>query len=43
MRNITEGFSWKVNKEFIQFLRMSKNSAAEVQSPFSVALCRKYV
>ena len=43
MSNIAEGFSRKGNKEFIQFLFISKSSAAEVQSHFYVALDQDYV
>ncbi len=43
MSNISEGFSRKGNKEFIQFLFISKSSAAEVQSHFYVALDQGYV
>jgi four helix bundle protein len=43
MANIGEGFSRKGNKEFIQFLYISKSSAAEVQSHFYVALDQGYV
>jgi len=38
-----EGFSRKGNKEFIQFLFISKSSAAEVQSHFYVALDQGYI
>jgi len=43
MSNIAEGFARKSNKEFIQFLYISKSSAAEVQSEFYVALDQEYV
>ena len=43
MSNVAEGFSRKGNKEFIQFLFISKSSAAEVQSQFYVALDQGYV
>ena len=43
MSNIAEGFSRKVNKEFVQFLFISKSSAAEVQSQLYVALDQKYI
>jgi len=43
MSNIAEGFSRHSNKEFIQFLYISKSSAAEVQSIFYVALDQGYV
>ena len=43
MSNISEGFSRKGNKEFTQFLFISKSSAAEVQSHFYVALDQGYV
>ena len=43
MSNIAEGFSRKSNKEFIQYLFISKSSAAEVQSQFYVALDQKYI
>jgi four helix bundle protein len=42
MSNIAEGFSRKGNKEFIQFLFISKSSAAEVQSQFYVAIDQGY-
>ncbi len=43
MSNISEGFSRKGNKEFIQFLFISKSSVAEVQSHFYVAIDQGYV
>ena len=43
MSNIAEGFSRRSNKEFIQFLFISKSSAAEVQSYLYVALDQKYI
>ena len=43
MSNIAEGFSRKTNKEFIQFLYISKGSAAEVQSQSYVAIDQKYI
>jgi four helix bundle protein len=38
MSNIAEGFSRQSNKEFIQFLYISKSSASEIQSLFYSAL-----
>lgn len=43
MSNIAEGFSRHSNKEFIQFLFISKSSAAEVQSIFYASLDQNYV
>ena len=43
MSNISEGFSRKSNREFIQFLYISKSSAAEVQSEIYVALDQEYI
>ena len=43
MSNIAEGFSRKSNKEFSQFLFISKSSAAEVQSQLYVALDQNYI
>ena len=43
MSNIAEGFSRRSNKEFTQFLFISKSSAAEVQSQLYVALDQKYI
>ena len=43
MSNIAEGFSRHSNKEFIQFLFISKSSASEVQSILYVALDQTYL
>jgi len=43
MANIAEGFSRHSNKEFTQFLFISKSSAAEVQSHLYVALDQNYI
>jgi len=43
MANIAEGFARRSNKEFIQYLFISKSSAAEVQSHLYVALDQEYL
>ena len=43
MSNIAEGFSRHSNKEFMQFLFISKASAAELQSILYVALDLDYI
>jgi four helix bundle protein len=43
MSNIAEGFSQQSNKEFIQFLYISKSSASEVQSILYIALDLNYI
>jgi len=43
MANIAEGFSRRGNREFIQFLFISKSSAAELQSHLYVSLDQGYV
>ena len=42
MSNIAEGFSRRTDKEFAQFLFISKGSCAEVQSLLYVALDQNY-
>jgi len=43
MSNIAEGYARRSNREFIQFLFISKSSAAEVQSQLYVALDQEYI
>jgi len=43
MSNIAEGFSRHTNKEFTQYLFISKSSATEVQSEAYVALDQNYI
>ena len=43
MANIAEGFSRRSYKEFIQYLFISKSSAAEVQSHLYVAYDQAYI
>ena len=43
MANIAEGFARKSNKEFVQYLFISKSSSAEVQSHLYVALDQEYI
>lgn len=43
MSNIAEGFSRHSNREFAQFLFISKSSVSEVQSIFYIALDQTYI
>jgi four helix bundle protein len=43
MSNIAEGFSRRSNKEFVQYLFVSKSSATEVQSESYVAWDQGYI
>jgi four helix bundle protein len=43
MSNIAEGFTRKGKKEFVQYLFISKSSAAEVQSHLYVAIDQGYI
>jgi four helix bundle protein len=43
MHNISEGFDCGSNPEFIQFLKMARLSASEVQSGLYLALDRTYI
>jgi len=43
MSNIAEGFARRSNREFVQFLFISKSSAAEVQSQLHVASDQEYI
>jgi four helix bundle protein len=43
MSNAAEGFARRSNKEFVQFLFISKSSATEVQSEAYVALDQAYI
>jgi len=43
MANIAEGFSRQSEREFIQYLYISKGSGAEVQSHIYVALDQEYI
>ena len=43
MANIAEGYSRRGNREFIQFLFISKASAAELQSHLYVSLDQGYI
>jgi four helix bundle protein len=43
MSNIAEGFTRKGKREFVQYLFISKSSAAEVQSHLYVAIDQRYI
>ena len=43
MSDIAKGFSGRSNKEFIQYLFVSKSCATEVQSEAYVALDQEYI
>ena len=43
MFNIAEGFAWRTDKEFRQFLFVARGSLAEVQSALYIALDQKYI
>ena len=43
MSNTAEGFARRSNREFVQFLFISKSPAAEVQSQLYVALDQEYI
>jgi four helix bundle protein len=43
MSNIAEGFTRKGKREFVQYLFISKSSAAEVQSHLYVAIDQGYI
>lgn len=43
MANIAEGFSRQGDREFVQFLFISKSSASELQSHLYVALDQDYI
>ncbi len=43
MNNIAEGFERQTNKEFAQFLYISKGSCGKVRSMLYIGLERKYI